>query len=252
MARGTDNSNQGDIHALAVVIARGGSKGLLKKNLRPLGGKPLVAWTIEHALASGRINAVALSSDDQEILTVGRSHHVDVFERPAELAHDRATVDAAARHGVESWEKQCGVQCQYVAILYGNIALRPADLTDRAIDKLTQTGADSVQSVYRVETAHPYWMRKLVGDGGDQLEPWQPNEVYRRQDLPLVYMLNSGVLAVTRASLFDVDEKHPHQFLGRDRRAVVTGQHEVIDIDSELDLRLASALLAQHPPREDR
>jgi len=167
-----------------------------------------------------------------------------VFARPAELAHDTATVDAAGRHGIESWEQQHKRQCNYVALLYGNVALRPADLTDRAIAKLIETEADSVQSVYRVETTHPYWMRKLTGPAGDVLENWQPNEVYRRQDLPPVYMLNSGVLAVTRQSLFNTDPAHPHQFLGRDRRAVVTGQHEVIDIDTELDLIVAEKLLA--------
>ncbi len=229
---------------LAVIIGRGGSRGLARKNLRLLGGRPLVAWTIEHAKQSRLIDDVVLSSDDPEILEVGRAHGVHCFERPAELASDTATVDAAARHGVAAWENTTNQTCSHVAILYANVPIRPHDLTDRALTKLRDTGADSVQCVYPVGARHPLWMRRLTGPDGDQLEHYQPNEIYRRQDLPPVYMLNSGVIAVTRASLFDVDPAHPHQFLGRDRRAIVTEEHEVIDIDTELDLRIAEAVLA--------
>ncbi len=230
---------------IAVIIGRGGSKGLPRKNLRLLAGKPLVAWTIEHALNSRSIDAVILSSDDDDILAVGRGYGVHCYLRPAELARDDATVDAAARHGVTAWERETNQTCRHIAILYANVPLRPNDLTDRALAKLNDTQADSVQSVYPVGARHPLWMRRLTGPGLDQLENYQPNEIYRRQDLPPVYMLNSGVLAVTRESLFNVDPAHPHQFLGRDRRAIVTDEHDVIDIDTELDLLLAEAVLGK-------
>ncbi len=229
--------------SLAVVIARAGSKGLSKKNLRLLSGKPLVAWTLEHALGSSRVSDVVLTSDGPEILEVGQRYGVHCYLRPASRAGDTATVDDAARHGVECWEAEQHKTCDAAAILYGNVALRPSDLTDRALEKLFASGGDSVQTVYPVGKTHPLWMRRLVGDAGDQLEPYQPNEIYRRQDLPPVYMLNSGVLAVRRASLFNVDPAHPHQFLGKDRRAIVTAPDEVVDIDDELDLTIAQAML---------
>lgn len=233
---------------LAVIIGRAGSKGFPGKNIQLLSGKPLVAWTIEHVLACRKVDDVALSSDGQAILEIGRPYpKVKVFDRPAELAHDTATVDAAVRHGVSQWEHLTNRRCDIVAILYANVPLRPADLTDRAIDKLQATGADSVQCVYRVGKMHPLWMRKLTGQQSDVLEPYQPNEIYRRQDLPPVYMLSSGVIAVTRASLFDVDPAHPHQFLGTDRRAIVHEQDEVVDIDTPLDLRIAQAILDVNP-----
>lgn len=130
-----------------------------------------------------------------------------------------------------------------MVILYGCVAIRPPDLIDRAIEKLNATQCDSVQSVYPVGKTHPYWMKRLVGHDGDQLEAYTPNTVYRRQELPPVYMLNSGVLAVSRKSLFTVDPAQPHAFLGTDRRAIVTGADEVVDIDDELDLALAQAIL---------
>jgi CMP-N-acetylneuraminic acid synthetase len=228
---------------IAIIIGRAGSKGLKHKNMRLLGGKPLTAWTVEHALNSKKPDAVILSSDGPDILAVGKNYGIHAYERPAELSGDTVTVDAAVRHGVSCWEKQTGKQAQYIAILYANVALRAADLTDRAIAKLIDTGCDSVQTVYNVGKTHPLWMRKLTGEGNDVVEPYIPNEIYRRQDLPPVYMLNSGVLAVRRVNLFDVDPLHPHNFLGKDRRAIVTGQTDVVDIDDEIDLLFAEAVL---------
>lgn len=228
---------------LAVIISRAGSKGLPNKGLVPLLGKPLVAWSIEHARGSRRVEQVLLSSDSGEILDVGRSYDIVTVERPAELANDTATIDAAVRHAVQWWEDRQGRQCQYVAILYGNIPLRPRDLTDRALAKLIETEADSVQSVCPVGKMHPYWMKKLGGPFGDVLEMYQDNRIYRRQDLPPVYMLDAGVLAVTRNSLFNVNPAEPHAFLGSDRRAVTTRPGEVVDVDDPLDLAFAELLL---------
>lgn len=228
---------------IAVIIGRAGSKGLPHKNLRELGGKPLTAWTVEHALQSKRPQAVILSSDGDAILDVGRSYGVCCYKRPDELSGDTVTVDAAVRHGVSCWEKETGQTASAIAILYANVALRPDDLTDRALAKLIDTGCDSVQTVYNVGKTHPLWMRKLTGEHQDIVEPYIPNEIYRRQDLPPVFMLNSGVLAVTRQCLFDVDEAHPHNFLGKDRRAIVTQETDIVDIDNEIDLLLAQAIL---------
>ena len=131
--------------------------------------------------------------------------------------------------------------------MYANVALRPDDLTDRAMTKLQETGADSVQSVFPVGKMHPLWMRTVGGeDGGqgDMLGMYQPNRVFRRQDLPPLYMLDAGALAVRRASLFAVDPEEPHAFLGSDRRAIVTEPGDVVDVDSELDLLAAETMLA--------
>lgn len=228
---------------LCVVLARAGSKGLPGKNVLPLGGKPMVAWTIEHARGSRCVTDVVLSTDGPAIAAVGRSMGVSVIERPAELASDTATVDSAARHAVRMREEMTGESARVVVILYANVPLRPSDLTDRAVGKLVETGADSVQSVCPVGKMHPYWMKKL-GGAGDVLEPYVENTVYRRQDLPAVYMLDGGMIAVTRDSLFTEVAGEPHAFLGRDRRAVVTEPGEVVDIDSMADLRVAEAMLA--------
>ena len=231
------------MNTLTVILARAGSKGLISKNALAVAGRPMLAWTIEHALGSRRAGQVVLSTDGEDLARVGRSMGVGVVMRPADLASDQATVDSAARHAVEVTEAQADTKFDTIVILYGNIPVRPADLTDRAVAKLEETGCDSVQSVYPVEKMHPYWMKQL-GDG-DELLMYEPNEVYRRQDLPPVYMLNGGIIAVTRGSLFTEDTSGPHNFLGTDRRAIVNESDEVIDIDSRLDLLVAEAVLSE-------
>ena len=228
---------------LAVIIARAGSRGLPNKAMQLLQDKPLVAWTIEHALGSQRVDHVVLSSDSPEVRAVGDRFGIETYSRPADRASDTATIDDGARHGVECWEESHGRECRYVAILYGNIPIRPTDLTDRALAKLIETGADSVQGVYAVGKMHPLWMRKVSGEDNDVLEMYEPNRIYRRQDLPPVYMLSGGALAVTRSSLFAIDPDEPHAFLGVDRRAIVHESGRVVDVDDELDLAYAKALL---------
>jgi len=230
-------------YTAAVVIARKGSKGLPGKALQPLMGKPLIHWTFEHAQAAQHVDQVILSTDGKEIAASAAPFGIDVFFRPPELATDTATVDAAVRHAVTQLETSLGHAVTHVAILYGNIPLRPDYLIDDAVDKLITTGCDSVQSVAPVGKNHPLWMKSLGGPTHDELKMYEKNRVYRRQDLPAVYMLDGGVLTVTREALFTVNEREPHAFLGKDRRAVVTKAGEVVDVDTELDLLFAQAVL---------
>jgi CMP-N,N'-diacetyllegionaminic acid synthase len=240
----TQNTNPSSPTRLIVVIARAGSKGLPNKAMALLDGRPLIAWTLEHARASTLASGIIVSSDSPEIRQVGQQMGVDVCDRPSALASDQATIDSAVRHAVETWETRHGRSAAQVVILYGNIPLRPMDLVDRALGKLDQTGCDSVQSVYPVGKTHPFWMKKLAGPSQDVLEMYQPNDVYRRQDLPPVYMLDGGIIALTRQSLFNFDPegREPHRFLGRDRRAIVTEPGDVVDVDTPLDLLLAETI----------
>jgi CMP-N-acetylneuraminic acid synthetase len=161
-----------------------------------------------------------------------------VVLRPAALASDTATVDSAVRHAVESLAAGEGI----VVILYGNVPVRPADLADRAVARLVETGADSVQSYYRVGKTHPYWMSRL--DGAGRVAQFVENRIYRRQELPPLFMPDGGVIAVRRESLFDVREGEPHAFFGRDRRGIETAEGEVVDVDTAVDLAVAEAILA--------
>lgn len=227
------------MNALAVILARAGSKGLPHKNQLPVAGKPCLAWTIDHALETASLERILLSTDSNEMSQIGKHLGVEVVTRPYEFAHDTATVDAAARHAVTSIIGNHDA----VVILYGNVPVRPDDLTQRALDKLEETGCDSVQSVCPVGKHHPYWMKSLTGENDDVMEAYEPNSIYRRQDLPPLYQLDGGIIAVTRESLFKIDSADPHAFLGRDRRVITTKPGEVVDIDEAADLLVAEATL---------
>lgn len=245
------------MRALCVILGRAGSKGLAHKNALPLGGRPMVQWTVEQAMAArrrGAVERVVLSTDGEAIAAAGRAMGVEVIDRPDDLADDAAAVDAAARHAVRLAEAATrpgagddgpAGRFDAVVILYANVPLRPDDLIDRALAKLAATGCDSVQSVCPVGKAHPYWMKRLAGPDGDALVAYEPNAVYRRQDLPPAYMLDGGIIAVQRDALFVERAGEPHAFLGEDRRAIVTAPGEVVDVDDAADLAVAAALLGR-------
>lgn len=231
--------------ALAVILARAGSKGVPGKNAREVGGKPCALWTIEHALASDLVERVAVTTDCPAVAGAARDAGVEVIDRPADLATDNAAVDDAARHCVESLDAPAD---QPVVILYANVPVRPDDLTDRAMEALLRSGADSVQSFSTVGKHHPWWTcaigddgRVQAFDGGDLF-----HGVHRRQALPPAHIPDGGVIALTPNALFKRIAgvtPGPHAFLGRDRRGVVTQEGQVIDIDSEIDLIVADAVL---------
>lgn len=227
---------------LGVILARSGSKGLRNKCVHDLLGRPLIAYTFDHAAASKSLSAVVLTTDSEPAKVVAEEFGVTVIDRPHDLATDTATVDAAARHAVEHFEQTSGERVDVVVLLYGNIPVRADGLIDRAIAQLYATGADSVRSVARVTKQHPDWIHHL---NGDRMASFRPNDIYRRQDLSPLYYHDGAVVAVTRKALFDaLRTPDDHQaFLGRDRRALVQGSHEAVDVDEPIDLLMAEAML---------
>ncbi|MCC5824181.1 MAG: GxxExxY protein [Phycisphaerales bacterium] len=231
--------------ATAIILARAGSKGLPGKNVAGVCGIPCIIWTIEHALTSETVSRVVVSSDDPAALAMARIWGVEIIERPPELAHDTARIDDAARHAFQ----QIGEPDGPVAILYANVPVRPDDLTDRAVRLLLETGCDSVQSYTGVGKYHPWWMTRVDETTGS-VRPWEGevlnHGVFRRQDLPSACVPDGGVIVCTPDALMlrRGAADGPHAFFGVDRRGVMTGEGEVVDIDSAADLALAESLLA--------
>ncbi|MBI1826417.1 MAG: acylneuraminate cytidylyltransferase family protein [Planctomycetes bacterium] len=234
---------------LGIILARAGSKGLPDKCVRDLLGKSVIAYTLEHARASQLLSAIVFTTDSEPAKRIARQFEIEVVDRPAKLATDTATVDAAARHAVETWESLHQKTVDIAVLLYGNIPVRPDGLIDRAIEHLMKTGADSVRSVAPVSKQHPDWIHRLHGD---RMEQFRPNSIYRRQDLEPLYYHDGAVAAVTRKALFGaLQTPDDHQsFLGKDRRAIVCAADDAVDIDEPVDLYLAEAILRQrlnHP-----
>ncbi len=258
---------------LAVIMARGGSVGLPNKSLRGLLGRPVLTYTLDHARESRHITRSVVSSDSEEILALARSHGFETIQRPKELATAASATDPVLRHAVrglypgtrggETTENTEGAEDgkkgeaqksvsvasvvksvvpAAVVMLYGNVPVRAGRMIDRAIELLFETGADSVQTIASVGKFHPYWMFDC-GEG-HRIRKHVANDVFRRQDLPplfsptgAVYVMKTGVLLGAEGSA------DPHAFLGADRRGLVVGAEDSVDIDTEKDLFVAEAML---------
>lgn len=226
--------------ALAVIIGRAGSKGLPGKNALLIAGKPMICHTIEDARQASLVDRIVVSTDGLDIAEAAERESVEVVPRPAELADDHATVDAAVRHAVDAIDDEHAI----IVILYANVPVRPGDLIDRAVRTLIETGGDSVQSYSDVGKHHPHWMVKLDAKG--RVIPNVECTAYRRQDLPPMLIPDGGVIALRRESLFTIDPENPHAFLGRDRRGIETAPGTagtVIDVDDATDFALAESIL---------
>lgn len=220
---------------LALITARGGSKGLPRKNVLPVGGKPLIAWTIEAALASRCVSRVVLSSDDDEIMQVARSHGCEVpFRRPAELAGDLASSADVVAHALAQLPGH-----DHVLLLQPTSPLREAADIDAAFDLMQSHQAPACVSVCPVQES-PYWMYRI--EGGQQLRPLLPpaSGAHRRQDLPPVYMLN-GALYLAGVDHF----RQQRAFLGPGCAAYVMPRERSLDIDTAEDLALADEELSK-------
>lgn len=243
-------------NAIAIVLARGGSKGLPRKNALPIAGRPCVTWTLDAAKAAATVGRVVLSTDDDELIEIGRRWEVEIARRPAELASDTATVDAAARQAVLALQNAPTSPTAPIVILYGNVPVRPAGLIDRAVELLVTTGCDSVQSYQPVGKYHPWWTARVSSETS-KVRPWEGevlnHGVFRRQDLPPAHIPDGGVIAVTRAALFHEvagvtpagAAPGPHAFFGLDRRGVINPEGSVVDIDTRIDMLVAEAMLQE-------
>jgi CMP-N-acetylneuraminic acid synthetase len=230
------------MRTLTVILGRAGSRGVAGKNVRDVAGRPCAAWTIDFALASAKSQRTIVSTDCPELASLAREMGSDTIDRPSRLASDGARIDEAVRDAVTRFDVE-GVYDAF-AILYANVPVRPAGLLDSAIGRLESSGADSVQSYAPVGKHHPMWTC-VVGESGE-VRPWQGetlfNGVYRRQDLPPAHVPDGGVMVVRRAALLG-ECTGPHDFLGERRAGVLTEEGAVIDIDSEIDLLVADAVL---------
>lgn len=224
---------------VGLIPARAGSKGIPNKNIALLAGQPLIAYTIQAAIESRLLSRVLVSTDSPTIAQIAKKCGAEVpFLRPAELARDDTPRLPVVRHAVEYLERTEGYKPDLIVTLQPTSPLRRAEHIDSAIEMLVDMGADAVFSVCEAEHS-PYWMRGVDDDG--RLVPLlSGSEAYlRRQDLPVVYRLNGAVFAETYEA---VCGDRPHADL--DTRALVMERWESVDIDEELDLRLAEMQLS--------
>jgi len=229
------------MRTLAVIPARGGSKGVPRKNLRNLGGEPLIAHTIRAALGSTTLTRTIVSTDDEEIAEVSRSFGADVpFIRSEELSSDTAASVSVAINALQFCEDSENETYDIVVLLQPTTPFRSSGDIDKAVCLLVENpAAESAITVAPMGACNPHYFYRKKSQG----ELWEPvsgsaSLERRRQDLEELFIRTGAVYAVRRSYLL-----HEKRLMSDESLALVMKENESINIDTEFDLFLANAIL---------
>jgi CMP-N,N'-diacetyllegionaminic acid synthase len=218
------------MEVVALVPARGGSKAIPRKNLAPLGGRPLLAWTAEAALESNAVTRTIISTEDDEIAAAARDLGAEVLARPAKLAADETPMRDVIAHALSELGDP-----DVLVLLQPTSPLRRARHVDEAVDLLVRSAADCVVSV--VEVPHRYRPGSLMALDGERLVRLADVHAETRQEKPVVYARNGPAILALRPHRIGAD------LYGGDCRAYVMDARDSIDVDDPFDLELAELLL---------
>ena len=229
---------------LGITLARGGSKSVPGKNIRPILGIPLIAYTIAEALKSKFITRYIVSTDDEEIRQVAMRFGAEVpFLRPSEYSTDTASSVAAMQHAVAWVERKENIKYDYVIELMCTNPMKTVIDIDAVIQKLVATGADSVIAVHKLEDHHPVRIKKIVDDRiVDFCLPEVPE--MRRQDLkPDAYIRSGSIYGLRRDHLM-IDGL---RYGSENSRPYILPPERAINVDTEIDFLIAERLLSLVP-----
>lgn len=221
---------------LAVIVARGGSKGLPGKNLRPLGGKPMLAWSIAAAQASRHIDRLILSSDDSEIVEAARAFGCEVpFLRPAALASDHVAAGPVLVHAIDSLD----ARYDWLVLLQATSPLRLGSDIDDCLQLAQRQRSPAVISVTPAGKP-PHWMMWLDTSGHMRriVDPPEDAEVHARQLLPQAVVPNGAVYAARTEWFLERGT-----FYAPETLALVMPPERSVDVDTLLDFMLAEVIV---------
>ena len=218
---------------LAIIPARGGSKRLPNKNILDLNGKPLIAWSIEAAKKSKYIDEIVVSSDSNEILEIAQKYNVKTIKRPDELATDTASSVDVVKHVAENYPGY-----EYVVLLQPTSPLRNKKHIDEAIELLEKKNADAIISVCEVDHS-PLWSNTLPESLSMKNFLREDVKNKRSQDLPTYYRLNGAIYICKTDRLLEQNTF----FIKDNIFAYIMDRKSSVDIDDEVDFKLAEVLL---------
>ena len=224
---------------LGLVCARGGSKGVPRKNVRMLAGRPLIAHAIECGRAAALLDELIVSTDDDEIAEGARRHGAAVpFMRPAALARDESSKWDVFRHVVRTWEDQGGTAIAAIVDLDSGVPMRQPQDIDTAVALLLSTDADVVATAYEPDR-NPYFNMVECGeDGLARVVKATERPIVNRQQAPRVLALTPAVFAIRARALWQYDHWSQCRL-----RVSEMPRHRAIDVDSELDLQIIEVLM---------
>ena len=227
---------------LAIIPARGGSKSVPRKNIKPLAGKPLLYYILTAALGSKLLTKTVVSSEDDEILAVAEQYGGKEvpLRRPAELAEDTTADIPVLRHAIAEVEAKAGYQFDYVVMLHATTPLVTTEDIDATLQLLIDDpGADSAVSVYQVNDFHPKKLLKI--DGGrlsSYVEGFPEPTTSRRQDVVPVYKRNGGIYVSKRHIMVDQGT-----VWGKIVLPHIMPEDKSVDINSKVDFLFAETLM---------
>ena len=227
---------------LALIPARGGSKGVPRKNVRSLCGKPTIAYTIEEAISCQDLfHRVVVSTDDTEIANISREFGAETpFIRPRELAEDASPMLPVVQHAAQWIEKEDRISLDWVCLLQPAAPLRLEEDIRGAINYAQRTDCDSVISCVRVQATHPVLMKKINADGFIAPFCVEEKEGTRRQDLnPPAYMRNGAIYLTKRETIFE-----QNSLWGGKQLPYLMPEERSLGIDSEIDFRVVEQLIS--------
>lgn len=222
---------------LAIIPARGGSKGIPRKNIKKLKGKPLLYYTIKEAKKSKFLSKIVVSTDDEEIARISRKYRVTVIRRPQKLAQDTTPGEQVFKHAITYLEKNKGFHTDIVVILQPTSPFRKVDDIENSIKKFLKINCNTVVTV--CEVSHPpYWMYRIKGN--DKLVKLMKTKkaIKRRQESPTFYQLN-GAVYVTGAKTIMKNQN----ILKGDVRAYIMPYERSLELDNMFDFKLAKLLI---------
>jgi YrbI family 3-deoxy-D-manno-octulosonate 8-phosphate phosphatase len=218
---------------IAVIPARGGSKGIPKKNLALVAGKPMLWYSLEAARTSNNLAAVVVSTEDREIATYARREGAEVVERPCELACDRTPTEPVLCHAVEQWEAIHRQTIDNVVLLQPTSPIRQRGAVDRAIERFQLAQADSLVSV--CEEHSFFW--KI--EKGIPMPSYDYRNRPRRQDITAPYYRENGSIYITRKNVLMEEQSR----LGGVVELFPMSQEESIEVDTQVDLMICHSIL---------
>lgn len=228
------------MRVLGLITARGGSKGIPKKNIRPLAGRPLISYTIEAARGSRLLTRTVVSTDSEEIADVARGYGADIpFMRPTDISGDKSTSLEAAVHCLKTLEELGDAPYEYLMILQPTSPLRTSADIDAAIEIAAETPADSVMGMVELED---FSLKKLKSIRDGVIYPLFEKEgksSAMRQEATPVYKRNAAVY-LTKTELILAND-----LFGAVSRAYVMPWERSLDINNLTDFALAEFLLAR-------
>jgi len=227
------------LHVVGSICARGGSKGVARKNIRLLHGKPLIYYTIECARACPELDRTVISTDDEEFAQIARQYGAEVpFMRPAYLAQDTSSKWDVFRHLVETLETQSNRRVDILVDLDTGVPLRKPEDVSVCIQTILASDADVVVTAY-VPDRNPYFnMVEVDTEGYARVSKPMEKAVTRRQDAPQVYGLSPAAYAIRRDALWKFDH-----WAHSNMKVCLIPHERAVDIDTELDFRFVEYLM---------